>query len=291
MLHYDQPLYRPPSEARSLIFQATIGCSHNRCRFCYMYKEKRFGVKPRDELQAEIDEAAREAPGTRRVFLADGDAFILDTARLAGILDGLERAFPELQRVSCYATPQSLLSKTVDEMRLLRGKKLSILYYGVESGDPGLLERVGKGATPDEMAAGCAGATEAGLKLSITVILGLGGRRGSSRHALATAALLNRIQPRYLSALSLMLGPERDGYAEAMGPGFEFNGPLDDVRELRELVGALETDRCVFRTNHASNHLALAGNLMKDRRSLLATIDEALARPEEHLRPEWMRGL
>ena len=291
MLRFEQPLYRPPSEANSLIFQATLGCSHNRCLFCYMYRDRRFAARPPRDLLAEIDEAAAAFPATRRVFLADGDAFVLDTARLEEILDRLCRSFPALQRVSCYATPSNLLAKSVAEMRLLRRKKLSLLYYGVETGDPELLERIGKGATPDEMAEGCSRAHEAGMKLSVTVVLGLGGRAGSARHARLTAGLLNRIQPRFLSALSLMLGPERAEYAAAMGPGFEFNGPLDDVRELRGLVAGLETDRCIFRSNHASNYLALAGTLVKDRRALLAEIDEALARPRERLRPEWLRGL
>ena len=188
-IRYDQPVYRPPSEARSLIFQATIGCSHNRCAFCYMYREKTFRARPWGELKGEIDSAARRWPGTRRIFLADGDAFVLGTDRLERILDHLSASFPELQRVTAYATPGNLLSKSVEEMRRLRGKKLTILYYGVESGDPELLESIGKGSTPDEMAEGCGRAREAGIKLSITVILGLGGRGGSVRHAQGTARL------------------------------------------------------------------------------------------------------
>lgn len=287
----EYPLYRPPSEARSLILRATLGCSHNRCLFCYMYKGVPFRTRPREELLAEIDEAGRAVPGTRRVFLADGDAFVLGTGRLEEILDRLLGAFPLLQRVSCYATPASLLGKTADDMRRLRSRKLSLLYYGIETGDPDLLERAGKGATPDGMAEGCARAHEAGMKISATVILGLGGRAGGERHARLTAALVNRIGPRYLSALSLMTPPWGDRYAEAMGPGFEPNGPLDDVRELRELLAALETGPCIFRSNHASNRLALAGTLMKDRDALLRAADEALARPGGLLRPDLLRGL
>jgi radical SAM superfamily enzyme YgiQ (UPF0313 family) len=176
-------------------------------------------------------------------------------------------------------------------MKLLREKGLTILYYGVETGDPELLAKIHKGATPDEMADGCRRATEAGLKLSITVILGLGGKALSLRHARNTAALLNRIQPRYLSALTLMLGPYEREYREAMGPGFEFTSPLDDVVELRELVAGLETDKCIFRSNHASNYLALAGTLLGDKARLLAEIDAAIANPDVCLRDEWMRGL
>ena len=290
-IRYDEPLYRPPSEAESLILQTTIGCSHNGCAFCYMYKEKSFRARPWDELEPEIRHAAGQWPDTRRVFLADGDAFVLGTERLERILDALAASFPMLQRVTAYATPQNLLGKSVDEMRGLRERGLAILYYGVESGDAGLLRAIGKGATPDEMVEGCRKAHEAGIKLSVTVVLGLGGREMSLRHARETAAVVNRIQPRYLSALTLMLGPFEEDYRRRMGPGFSFNEPLDDIGELREMVSGLETEKCIFRTNHASNYLALAGTLMKDRQRLLAEIEEALAHPERALRPEWTRGL
>ncbi len=290
-IEYNNPLYRPPSEARSLILQATLGCSHNGCSFCYMYKDKRFHVKPEERFFEEIEIAASEYPSARRIFLADGDAMVLSTGRLERILDRLNASFPLLQRVTAYANPANLLGKTADELSRLRERNLTILYYGVETGDPELLERIGKGATPDEMAEGCARATEAGLKLSVTVILGLAGISGSSRHARNTAELLNRIKPRYLSALTLMLGPWKNSYASSMDPGFEFNSAIDDVRELRELVTCLEVDRCIFRSNHASNYLALAGTLLKDKAALLDEIDRALEHPEEHLRPEWVRGL
>jgi radical SAM superfamily enzyme YgiQ (UPF0313 family) len=291
MPRYHEPVYRPPSEAASLIFQVTEGCSHNGCLFCYMYRDKKFRVKPWDDVKAEIDEAASLVPHVRRVFLADGDAFALPAKSLERILVYLYGAFPHLQRVTAYATPGNLLKKSVDEMRRIRERGLTILYYGVETGDPELLEKIGKGATPDEMVEGCRRATEAGFKLSITVILGLGGKGLSLRHARNTAKLLNRIQPRYLSALTLMLGPCEEEYRDAMGPGFEFNSPLEDVAELRELVAGLETDRCIFRSNHASNYLALAGTLLGDKERLLAEIDAALANPDASLRDEWMRGL
>ena len=291
MLQYDEPVYRPPSEARSLILQATIGCSHNRCRFCYMYKGKRFRKRSWDELRPEIDEAARLWPQTRRIFLADGDALALAPGELVRILDYLNGSFPRLQRVTAYATPQNLLDKSVSELKRLRSAGLSILYYGVETGDPELLRRIEKGATPAEMVEGCRRAHEAGMKLSVTVILGLGGVEGSRRHAAATARLVNSIQPRYLSALTLMLGPYEERYARAMSPGFSFTTPLDTCVEIGELVERLETERCIFRSNHASNYLPLAGTLMKDKEMLLAAIDRALEHPERFFRNEWMRGL
>ncbi|HSG27090.1 MAG TPA: radical SAM protein [Candidatus Krumholzibacterium sp.] len=301
MPDYEHPLYRPPSEAQSLIFQVTSGCSHNGCAFCYMYKEKAFRIKPWDELKREIDEAALEYPRARRVFLADGDAFVLATADLSRILEHISASFPQLQRVTAYAAPSNLLAKSVREMSLLREKGLTILYFGVESGDPEILAAVGKGATPDEMAEGCARATEAGMKLSVTVILGLAGREGSLAHARMTAALINRIRPRYLSALTLMLGPYRDRFlakmnalcAEGVLPGerFEFNDAAGDLAELREMIAGLECDRCIFRSNHASNYLPLAGTLIKDRQALLDTVDMAMEDPDRFLRGEWMRGL
>jgi radical SAM superfamily enzyme YgiQ (UPF0313 family) len=291
MVYYDEPVYRPPSEARSLILQATIGCSHNRCRFCYMYREKRFRTRPWDELRAEIDEASRLRPGTRRIFLADGDALVLSTGKLERILEHIGNVFPRLQRVAAYATPQNLLAKSAGELRRLRERGLSILYYGVETGDPELLRLIEKGATPADMIEGCRRAHEAGMKLSVTVILGLAGRRGSERHATETARLVNIIGPRYLSALTLMLGPHERSYARRMPPDFSFNTPFDSCIELGRLIGLLDVDRCIFRSNHASNYLPLAGTLMKDRDRLLAAIQQALERPDRFLRNEWVRGL
>jgi radical SAM superfamily enzyme YgiQ (UPF0313 family) len=291
VIDYIQPVYRPPSEAGSLILQATIGCSNNTCLFCYMYRGKPFRVVPWKRFKADIDEAATLWPGTRRVFLADGDAFVLPTRLIARILDYLRSSFPDLQRVTAYASPRNLLLKSVDDMRILNEKGLKILYYGVETGDPLLLAKIRKNATPDEMVEGCLRAKAAGLKLSITVILGLAGKRGSLRHARETAKLVNRIGPRFLSALTLMLGPFEREHRSAMGPDFEYNSAVDDTAELRELVANLETESCIFRSNHASNYLPLAGTLPGDKQRLLDEIDAALAAPDRFLRDEWMRGL
>lgn len=291
MPRYLEPVYRPPSEAASLIFQVTEGCSHNGCLFCYMYRDKEFRVKPWERVREEIDEAARLLPHVRRIFLADGDAFVLPATSLERILEYLYRSFPQLQRVTAYATPGNLLKKSTDEMKLIAEAGLKIIYYGVETGEPELLVKIRKGATPEEMIEGCRRARDAGLKLSLTVILGLGGKKWSLRHARATAELLSKIQPRFLSALTLMLGPYEREYRAAMGPDFEFNSPLEDIVELREMIAGLETDRCIFRSNHASNYLPLAGTLLEDKARLLSEIDEALKHPGASLRDEWMRGL
>jgi len=291
MIEYVQPVFRPPSEANSLILQATLGCSHNRCAFCYMYRGKEFRARKWEDLRAEIDEASALYPETRRVFLADGDAFVLSSERLVRILRYLERSFPRLDRVSCYANPDNLLKKTVEEMREIRKNGLEVLYFGVESGDPRLLDKMNKGGSPEQMEEGCGKASEAGIKLSVTVILGLAGKGGSVRHADLTAELINRINPRYLSALTLITGPNREEFASRMGGDFEFNDPIDNVRELRELIAGLQVDRCIFRSNHASNYLPLRGTLNRSKRRLLDKIDSALAHPGIYFKDEWSRGL
>jgi hypothetical protein len=256
-----------------------------------MYKDKEFRIKSMDLIEREIHQTAANRPETRRIFLADGDAFVLPADRLAEILDILDNAFPRLQRVTAYANPSNLMTKTADEMRLLRQKKLAILYYGVESGDPDVLSKVEKGADPEMMVEGSRRVLEAGIKLSVTVILGLAGKKGSKRHARLTAGLINRIRPRYLSALSLMTGPHREEFIHHMGSDFVFNTPFDDVEELGMLIKGLKTDQCIFRSNHASNYLPLGGTLMKDKEKLLDTVRKALDNPRLHLRPDWMRGL
>ncbi len=242
-------------------------------------------------MRAEIDEASRLWPGTRRIFLADGDALVLSAGALERILEYLGHSFPRLQRVTAYATPQNLLALSASGLRRLRERGLSILYYGIETGDPELLGRIKKGATPAEMVEGCRRAHEAGMKLSVTVILGLAGRSGSERHATATARLINIVKPRYLSALTLMPGPHEESYALRMPPGFSFNTPFDTCVELGRLIEHLDVDRCIFRSNHASNYLPLAGTLMKDRDRLLAAVRRALERPDRFLHDEMFRGL
>ncbi|MDZ7859544.1 MAG: radical SAM protein [Candidatus Krumholzibacteriota bacterium] len=291
MVFYDKPLWRPPSEANSLILQATIGCSHNRCLFCYMYRGKRFRVRKWEDLKRDIDQSSRLLPDTRRVFLADGDAFVLSRERLEQILDYLNESFPRLNRVSCYASPDNLIKKSVKGMKRLRDRKLTIIYYGIETGDADLLRKIDKGAGPEEIEEGCGKAASAGIKLSATVILGLAGKKGSLRHAEETSTLVSRINPRYLSVLTLMLGQHSSQYERQMGDGFEFNSPVDDIRELRTLIGGLDVDRCIFRSNHVSNYLSLKGVLKKNKKELIETIDCALENPQIYLRNEPMRGL
>lgn len=296
-MQYDLPLWRPPSEARSLILQATLGCSHNKCSFCHMYVGKRFRVRPWEELSADIDFAVRQYPRSRRVFLADGDPMAMGAPRLVQIAETLWQRLPRLERISSYATPQNIRRKSPVQLRRIRDAGLELLYFGVESGDPEVLERVNKGATPDEIVAAADKAHEAGFKLSCTVLLGLAGRQGSERHARETAKLLSRIDPAYASALSIMI-PEADEYRDyelrcvpENTPWRELE-PLELVAELRELVAGLCCTDTTFRANHASNHLPLGGHLPDEKDELLALVDGVLgASRKDLLRPEWMRGL
>ncbi len=295
MLTYDMPLYRPPSEANSLIFQVTVGCSFNRCSFCSMYRTKEFSVRPIDELFAEIERVASHYPGVPRVFLADGDALACPTDHLLAVLDALHRAFPGLERVTSYALPANLLRKSEEELGQLRAHGLDMIYYGIESGSPELLKRITKGATPDSMVRGLDRASQAGLRVSATVILGLGGKTHWVDHIEGTVALVNRVALDYLSTLQLHLEPiVRDEFMEKFarrGGRFE---PQDDsgilAEQTRLIQGVSPPAPVVFRSNHASNALPLKGVLPRDRDRLLGLLGAAQA-GEVGLRPQWMRGL
>jgi radical SAM superfamily enzyme YgiQ (UPF0313 family) len=296
VIRYEGQLYRPPSEADSLILQATIGCSYNECTFCGMYRDKRFRVRPLAELEAEIAWAAdqsREAGATvHKVFLADGDALMAKARHLAAILDALNAAFPALRRVSVYASPQSLQVRSVDEMRMLREKGLTLYYLGIESGHDAVLTRLVKGVDAAEMVRVAQKAHEAGVKLSTMILLGAGGRALSLEHARASAAVVNAIQPRFVSTLVMTPVDGTPLMEEARRGAVDELDPLELARELRTFLAGLELAGSVFRSNHASNWLALAGNLPKDKQRLVAALDEVLAHPDRaRFKPSWMRGL
>lgn len=291
-MDYDLPLYRPPSEAESLIIQATYGCSANTCTFCYMYKGKRFRIRRVADIKADIAAWAQEWPTARRVFLADGDALVMRTSQLLEILEYLYQTFPLLERVTCYANPLNLIVKSREELSALRRAGLTMLYYGVESGDPEVLAKVKKKGTPESMVEGVDKAHAVGFAVSVTVLLGLAGKKESRRHAALTAQLLNRLQPEYVGALTLLLGPLEPLFAESMGDDFAFISKEETLGELRELIHGLELKNAVFRTNHASNWLPLKGTLSRDKEALLRLIDFALANPRSPLlRPAEKRGL
>jgi hypothetical protein len=291
-IDYDMPLYRPPSEGNNLIIQATLGCSYNHCTFCSMYKTKSYVERPLARVFADIEAAARAWPGAHRVFLADGDAVALPTPSLVAILDKLGRAFPDLARVSAYATPKNLVEKSADDLAELRDRGLSLIYLGIESGSTAVLKRIRKGATQKSMARALERARAAGLKVSATVILGLGGGAGWEEHIAGTAALINDQPPVYLSTLQLTLEEFVAGdFLAAQDPGFRFQDDAAVLAEQERLLSLLDPPRpVIFRSNHASNSLALAGTLPKDRERLLARVVEARAGAIP-LRPSYLRGL
>jgi len=291
MIDYDLPLWRPPSEGDNLIIQASVGCSFNRCTFCSMYRGKDYRARPLDAVLADIDEAARLWPETTRVFLADGDAWGLPTETLLKICAHLKLRFGQLQRVSAYATPFNLIRKSVEELTLLRQAGMTLAYVGIESGSDTLLKKIAKGSAA-QMEAGLARALDGGIKVSATVITGLGGKTYWREHVEATAALVSRTPPTYLSTLQLVLTDQTaEGYFDRFKEDFSFQDDFGVLDELRLLIELIDPPRpIIFRSNHASNALALAGNLPKDKIALLGRIDDA-AKGGQSLRPVWMRGL
>lgn len=290
-MRYEGDIYRPPSEARSYIVQATIGCSWNHCTYCDMYRAKRYRVRPIEEQLEDVREAGRRFGGlVDKVFVADGDALAMDLETWEALLAALAAAFPRLRRVSAYATARNLLEKTPAELERLRARGLTLLYIGPESGDDATLKRIAKGASFEEHAEAARRAHAAGLRLSAIFLLGAGGRERSREHALGSARLAGAMDPRFVSLLTLTVIPGTPLARLADRGGFT----LPDVRGLLEearlfVAHAAPTD-AIFRSNHASNWLALEGRLPRDRERLLAEIDAALA-GEARLRPAHLRGL
>lgn len=299
---YDMPLYRPPSEHDALILQVTLGCSNNACTFCSMYTSKRFSVRKPDAVLAELawarEQAGDSAARLRKVFLADGDAFVLAPRRLTPIVAACKAAFPAA-RVSAYAQPSNILAKTPEELDALRDVGLTRVYVGVESGDPETLVRLKKGATDREIIDSILYAEEHGIEVSATVLLGVGGtaEAGMFRHADATARVLSEASPSFAAALVCTVPPGDPRFYGPMPDGFALPDREGTLVELRRLLQGMAPFRPVeFRSNHASNHLALKGALPRDRDALLAAIAGVLAElrtrgDSRYLRPEWARGL
>ncbi|MFH0933815.1 MAG: radical SAM protein [Pseudomonadota bacterium] len=292
MLLYDMPLFRPPSEGDNLIIQATLGCSFNQCSFCAMYRSKHYVERPLAEVIADIRTAAADWPDAQRVFLADGDALALPTPHLLAILRELAATFPRLTRVSCYATPGNIARKTAEELAQLREHKLSLLYFGIESGADLILKKITKGATQRRLAEVLTKAHASGMKVSATVILGLGGTAHSDEHIDGTIELLNSAPVTYLSTLQLYLDDSiLDEFRRKFGEPFEMPDDLAILKEQQRLISGLNPPHpVIFRSNHASNALALAGNLPRDKDKLLQQLNEAMA-GQRPLRPIFMRGL
>ncbi len=289
-MRYEGPLYRPPSEARSYILQATIGCSHNLCTYCDMYRGKTFRVRGLDGVLEDIREGGRAYPGVTKVFVADGDALVMDAPAWLTVLDALRSAFPRLRRVSSYATAQNLLAKSEEDLRDLREAGLSLLYLGPESGDPVTLRRIVKGTSFEDHVEAAGKAHAAGMKISVIVLLGAGGKERTEVHARETARLVTRMDPEFLSALTLTVIPGTPQERMVDKGLFELPSISGLLGELRTIVAESNPTGAIFRTNHASNYLSLEGRLPRDRDRIVASVDAAL-RGEVPLRPEYFRGL
>ena len=292
MINYQGRVYRPPSEADSLILQATLGCSYNECTFCGMYRDKPFRVRKIADLKKEIEWAAQQLGDVRKVFLADGDALIAKASFLEEIVGMCYEAFPGLRRVSCYASPQALDKRTVEEMTRLRKAGLTQYYLGVESGHDEVLENLKKGIDAENMIRVAHKAQEAGVKISTMILLGVGGRRLTKEHAIESARVISAINPRFVSTLVVTPVEGTPLHDQAMAGAFDNMTPEELSLELRTFVAHLELDGTIFRSNHASNYLPLAGNFPRDKARLVAELDAVLAEGDTRsYRPEWVRGL
>lgn len=289
-MRYYGSMYRPPSEARSFIVQVTYGCSHNTCAFCSMYREKRFALRPLEEVLEDFHLARQVYRRVDRVFLADGDALVRKAGDLYTILDTVRELFPECGRVTCYASPASIRVRTEEELRKLREKGLTMVYMGLESGCDEVLARMRKGHTASEIVEMGQKARRCGMALSVTAITGLGGPELLERHAVDTAAAFNAMNPEYIGMLTLMVEPETPLYDWVHDGSFQLLEPRQVLEETRLLVEQLDSPGSVFRMNHASNYLTLRGTLNQDKAAMLAEIDRA-----EHdltrLKPEAWRAL
>ncbi|MCI8809999.1 MAG: radical SAM protein [Oscillibacter sp.] len=289
-MRYYGSVYRPPSEARSLIVQVTYGCSHNTCAFCSMYKEKRFALRPLEEILEDFHTARELYRHVEKVFLADGDALVRKAAELYAILDLIRELFPECRQVTCYASPSSIRIRTEEELRTLREKGLVMVYMGLESGCDAVLAKMRKGHPAAEIIAMGRKVRECGIALSVTAITGLGGPELLERHAIETAEAFNAMNPEYIGMLTLMVERETPLYDWVQSGEFQLLTQPQVLEETRLMMERLDSPGSVFRMNHASNYLVLRGTLNQDKAAMLAEIDRA-----EHdlsrLRPESWRGL
>jgi radical SAM superfamily enzyme YgiQ (UPF0313 family) len=291
MLNYDYPLYRPPSESKSLIFQVTLGCSFNECSFCDMYRSKEYLERPWDEVKKEIDMMAKQMPDAPRIFLADGDALNLSTENMIKILKYLYEKFSRLERVSCYAMPMNLLKKTPEELKKMNDAGLKMLYIGIETGSDIVLKKVTKGATSQTIIRACRKAKDAGFIISCMVILGLGGKTYTKEHISGTAKVLSEVSPQYSAALTLIIEPGvKDEFMTKFGEPFIQISDSEALDELEELVNQIDSkDEIIFRANHGSNPYTIKGTFPQDKQMMLEKISWMKKHPES-VRPEGLRG-
>ncbi|MBP7738467.1 MAG: radical SAM protein [Spirochaetes bacterium] len=292
-MRYEGNIFRPFSEANSYLLQCTVGCSHNKCTFCAMYKDKKFRVRGLDEIKEDIRMAADAYGDVEKVFLCDGDAIEIETGILLEILAELRKAFPSLRHVGSYVGPASTLRKSMEELKSLRDAGLTKAYLGVETGDERLLKEVNKGVTYDEMLRAGRNLIESGMNLSSMILLGLAGRGPrSEEHALATAKITNEMAPQYLAALTVTPVPGTVLYSRMQKGEFQLLDPFETLEEMKLLFENLTVDNMKFVGIHASNYLPVNGTLQRDKARMLETINSVLAsRDRSAIRSDEKRGL
>jgi radical SAM superfamily enzyme YgiQ (UPF0313 family) len=290
-MDYEGLIIRPPSEAYSLLLQVTVGCSHNKCTFCGTYRQKKFKIKPMERIVTDLAEASSYGH-VEKVFLCDGDALIIPQPRLEEILKLINDNIPTIKRIGTYANAKSILRKSVDELKKLRELGLKIIYLGVETGNIKLLQKISKGATYEQMVEAAHRIKEAGIALSVTVILGLGGIEKSVEHALDTAKILTDMDPDYAGALTLMLVPETPLNDDYMAGRFVLPDEFGFIRELYLIIANSNFTNCYFTSNHASNYLPIKANLPFQKENILQLIGSVLNEKDmKRIRPEHLRGL
>lgn len=272
-MRYYGDIYRAPSEADSLLLQVTIGCSHNQCSFCYMYKDKSFRIRPLEEIKEDIREARNTFTEVKRVFLIDGNALILKTSYLSELLDYLRELFPEFERAGLSATAEDILRKTPQELKALCDKGLKIVYMGVESGSEEVLRQVHKGTTAARMIEAGQRVRAAGIKLSVSIVTGLGGKASSASHAMDTAKVLNEINPDFIGLLTLLVHDKAPLKKEVENGNFQLLDGRKSLEEIRKLVTHLDVTNCIFRGNHASNYAPLKAFLPDEKERLLDDLE------------------
>lgn len=290
-MDYEGFIIRPPSEAYSLLLQVTTGCSHNKCTFCGTYRQKKFKIKPIERIKKDLDEA-RQYEDVDRVFLCDGDALIIPQPKLKEILELINENLTDIERIGTYANAKSILRKSVEELKELKSLGPKIVYLGVETGNAELLKKIHKGVTYEQMIQAGRRIKEAGIILSVTVLLGLGGREKSIDHALDTAKILTDMDPDYVGALTLMLIPETEMYEDYLAGRFVLPDQFGFIRELYLMIEKSSFTDCYFTSNHASNYLPVKAHLPREKEKNLKMIGSVIHEKDlSRLRPEYLRGL
>ncbi len=282
---YNEPVFRPPGEANSVIIQATLGCSWNQCSFCEMYTSKKFKVRNQEEVIAEIQKLSKYYKGAKKIFLADGNAFILSSKKLVPLLKQINSDFGRIQRVSSYALPKDILNKSVSELQELKAHGLKLLYIGIETGDDALLKLINKGETYNSTVDGILKAQQASIDTSIMILNGIGGKKYSQQHALNSAKIINEINPKFLSTLTLSLPYGIEHFQSKFKGDYTQQSITELYEELKLLIQNTKVNNVIYRSDHVSNNLILKGILSKDNDKLISTIEQAVAITSENEYP------